>query len=79
MNNKQAPFVVGDWVRFWTGRGSRGGAVIRELRDGRAFLDPNPDAENGDPAYADALFRRYCDWSRVDAEITAHVPAQLAD
>jgi hypothetical protein len=35
--------------------------------------------EHGDADYADRLFRRYCDWSRVDAEIAAHVPAKLAD
>lgn len=34
--------------------------------------------EHGDAGYADSLFRRYCDWSRIDAEIDAHVPAKLA-
>jgi hypothetical protein len=34
--------------------------------------------EHGDADYADSLFRRYCDWWWVDAEIAAHVPAKLA-
>jgi hypothetical protein len=34
--------------------------------------------EHGDADYADSLLRRYCDWSQVDAEIAAHVPAKLA-
>jgi hypothetical protein len=40
-------FFVGQRVRFWSGRGSEGWATIRELRDGRAFLDPEPDAIKG--------------------------------
>ncbi|TPG56349.1 hypothetical protein EAH76_01955 [Sphingomonas glacialis] len=42
-----------------------------------AFI--NALRQHGDAAYADDLYRRYCDWSRVDAEIAAHVPAKLAD
>ncbi|WP_426265140.1 PGN_0703 family putative restriction endonuclease [Sphingomonas sp. PWP1-2] len=34
--------------------------------------------EHGDAGYADALFRRYCDWSLVDDEIEANFPAKLA-
>jgi hypothetical protein len=34
--------------------------------------------EHGDASYADALFRRYCDWSLIDDAIEANVPAKLA-
>lgn len=34
--------------------------------------------EHGDAGYADALFRRYCDWSLIDDEIEANFPAKLA-
>lgn len=34
--------------------------------------------EHGDQSYADALFRRYCDWSLIDDEIEANFPAKLA-
>lgn len=40
-------FSVGDRVFFWSGRGSQGHATIREIRDGRAFLDPEPSALKG--------------------------------
>jgi len=40
-------FKVGDRVFFWTGRGSQGFATIRAIKNGRAFLDPEPDAIKG--------------------------------
>lgn len=40
-------FKVGDRVFFWTGRGSQGFATIRAIENGRAFLDPEPDAMKG--------------------------------
>lgn len=40
-------FAVGDRVFFWSGRGSQGHATIREIRNGRAFLDPEPHAIKG--------------------------------
>lgn len=47
MDATQSPFAVGDRVFFWSGRGSQGYGTIREIRDGRAFLDPEPDAVKG--------------------------------
>lgn len=40
-------YHVGDRVHFWTGRGSQGYAVIREIKGERLFLDPDPDAIKG--------------------------------
>jgi len=40
-------FNVGHQVFFWTGRGSYGYGVIRTIKDGRAFIDPEPDAHRG--------------------------------
>jgi len=40
-------FEVGDRVFFWSGRGSQGYGVIRAIRNGRAFIDPDPDAMKG--------------------------------
>ena len=40
-------FEVGDRVFFWSGRGSQGYGVIRAIRNGRAFIDPDPDAHKG--------------------------------
>lgn len=152
MHNRQTCFSVGDRVFFWSGRGSEGYGIIREIRDGRAFLDPEPGAvkgsdyrmfrqpakrydswaprdysegrfiviapalnlpvlnacrryeahlaavderaarfgvwtlealiavlrDHGDAAYADSLYRRYCDWSLIDDEIEASFPEKLA-
>lgn len=41
------PFAVGQRVFFWSGRGSQGNGTVREIRDGRAFIDPEPDAIKG--------------------------------
>jgi len=40
-------FAVGQRVFFWSGRGSQGNCTIREIRDDRAFIDPEPDAIKG--------------------------------
>ena len=40
-------FTVGERVFFWSGRGSHGYGIIREIRDDRAFIDPEPDAIKG--------------------------------
>lgn len=40
-------FEVGDRVFFWSGRGSQGYGVIRAIRNGRAFIDPDADAHKG--------------------------------
>lgn len=47
MTGVEAQFAVGDRVFFWSGRGSEGYGTIREVRDGRAFIDPEPDAIKG--------------------------------
>ncbi|WP_426265146.1 hypothetical protein [Sphingomonas sp. PWP1-2] len=47
MNARKVPYAVGDRVFFWSGRGSQGYAVIREIRGNRALLDPEPDALRG--------------------------------
>lgn len=54
----ETTFCVGDRVFFWSGRGSQGHATIREIRDGRAFLDPDPDAIKGSD------FRTYTEGAR---------------
>lgn len=60
-------------------------AQLAEPAEGRAgfgvvSLEAFIDAlrEHGDADYANALFRRYCDWSLVDDEFEANFPAQLA-
>jgi hypothetical protein len=47
LSDAETSFAVGDRITFWTGRGSHGQATIRELRNGRAFLDPTTDAVRG--------------------------------
>ncbi|MBR2266747.1 hypothetical protein [Sphingobium sp.] len=46
-DRKKQMFQVGDRVFFWTGRGSQGYGTIRDIRDDRAFIDPEPDAIRG--------------------------------
>jgi len=38
---------LGELVYFWTGRGSQGYALVREIRNGRYYLDPHPTATKG--------------------------------
>ena len=38
---------VGDVVSFWTGRGSYGSAIVREVDGDRYYLDPEPNAVKG--------------------------------
>ena len=40
-------FHIGDRVFFWSGRGSQGYGIIRAIRNGRAFIDPDPVAIKG--------------------------------
>jgi len=40
-------FHVCDRVFFWTGRRSYGYGVIREIKHGRALIDPEPHAHKG--------------------------------
>ena len=40
-------FGVGDRVFFWSGRGSHGYGVIRAIKNGRAFIDPDSAAIKG--------------------------------
>ncbi len=47
MDTAQEHLAVGDRVFFWSGRGSQGYGVIRNIRDGRVFIDPEPDAIKG--------------------------------
>ncbi|MGF7153285.1 hypothetical protein GGR40_001027 [Novosphingobium gossypii] len=42
-----SPYEIGERVFFWTGRGSEGFGTIRELKNGRAFIDPEPEARRG--------------------------------
>lgn len=47
MSQSQPSYAVGERVFFWSGRGSQGYGIIREIRDGRVFIDPDPDAIKG--------------------------------
>jgi len=47
MEDSRSSFAVGERVFFWSGRGSQGYGTIREIRDGRAFIDPEADAVKG--------------------------------
>ena len=47
VGDHSATFAVGQRVFFWSGRGSQGYGTIREIRGGRAFIDPEPDAIKG--------------------------------
>ena len=47
------PFTPGQRIYWWSGRGSEGFGVIRELRDERALIDPEPGAIRGSD------YRRY--------------------
>ena len=38
---------LGELVYFWTGRGSQGYALVREIRNRRYYLDPHPTAIRG--------------------------------
>lgn len=67
MDATQLPFAVGDRVFFWSGRGSQGYGTIREIRDGRAFLDPEPDAVKGtDYRVFQQPAKRYDSWAPRD-------------
>ena len=40
-------FVIGQRVFFWTGRGSQGHGTLSGFRNGRALIEPEPDAIKG--------------------------------
>ena len=47
MTASGSKFKVGDRIFFWTGRGSQGFGTIRAIENGRAFIDPEPEALKG--------------------------------
>ncbi|MCP5385445.1 MAG: hypothetical protein H6916_01330 [Novosphingobium sp.] len=66
--------AIGERVRFWTGRGSQGYAIVRAIRQSRNLdcelflLDPEPDAIKGADYWPRREKRAY--WGPRDHGVT---------